>query len=244
MAYTAVTLATLQTRLNERVENSAFYATAELTLAINEALRLWNLYTGTWRRRVTIALTPASDSYFVLPQTLTFPMRIAQGTTPMEKSSLHDLDHGKPGWEGQLIGDAGIPTAPSVWAPASLTLIAYWPRVIATGVTLTVDGVSDTPVLASAGDFIDLNESRHNVLLDYAKHYLSIKRGGMELQATSAALVAFLEAAADENELFRASSFFRWAMARDDKLVTAPFREPAIRTTTRSERAARHREIR
>ena len=226
MAYAAVTLSTLQTRLNERVENSAFYTTAELTLAINEALRVWNLYTGTWRKRITIALTPDSDSYVTLPQTMTFPMRIAQGSVPMEKTSLHDLDYAKPGWEGQLIGDTGMPSAPVAWAPVSLSLFAYWPRVIATGTTLTVDGVAVTPVLSASGDFIDLNESRHNVLLDYAKHYLSIKRGGMELQATSPALVAFLEAAADENALFRESSFFRWAMARDDKLQVTPFHAP------------------
>ena len=226
MAYAAVTLSTLQTRLNERLENSAFYVTAELTLALNEALRVWNLYTGTWRSRITVALKPESDSYFTLPQSMAFPMRMQSGNTPMAKSSLHDLDCGKPGWEGQLIGDTGVPAAPSVWAPVSLTLIAYWPRVALTGTTLTIDGVAATPVLVNAGDYIDLNESRHNVLLDYAKHYLSIKRGGMELQQTSPSLIAFLEAAADENALFRESSFFRWAMARDDKLQVTPFHAP------------------
>ena len=109
MAYSAVTLTTLQTRLDERLEISAFYADAELTLALNEALRLWNLYTGAWRKRVTHVLQPTSDNYFALPQTLVFPMRMEVNGTPMAKSALHDLDHGQPGWEGQVIGQLARP---------------------------------------------------------------------------------------------------------------------------------------
>lgn len=217
MAYAAVTLSTLQTRLNDRLETSAFYTTAELTLAINEALRVWNLYTGTWRRRVTHVLQPTSDNYFALPQTIVFPMRMEVNGTPMAKSSLTDLDNGQPGWEGQSIGDAGVPTSPQVWAPASLTLIAYWPRVVNATFTVTVDGVSATPVLSGSSDNIDLNEARHNILLGYAKHYLNFKRGSAELQQSGPALQAMLLAAAEENVAFRESSFFRWAMARDEK---------------------------
>ena len=217
MAYSAVTLTTLQTRLDERLEISAFYADAELTLALNEALRLWNLYTGAWRKRVTHVLQPTSDNYFALPQTLVFPMRMEVNGTPMAKSALHDLDHGQPGWEGQVIGQSGIPSTPQVWAPVSPTLMAYWPRVITTTFTVTVDGVAATPILVNGSDTIDLNESRHGVLLDYAKHYLTLKRGGAEMQQSASALQAMLVAAADETALFKESSFFRWAMARDEK---------------------------
>ena len=85
MAYQDYTLTTLQSRLNDRVESSAFYSTAELTLAINETIRVWNLYTGTWRRRITHALQVESDPYFVLPQTMTFAMRMQADNTPMTK---------------------------------------------------------------------------------------------------------------------------------------------------------------
>lgn len=230
MAYANVTLATLKTRLDDRLEISSFYTAAEKLLALNEAIRLWNLFTGTWRQRITHALQVESDPYFALPQSMTFAMTMSQAGTPMAKASLMDLDYGKPGWEGQSIGDTGVPTAPRVWAPVSLTLMTYWPKVIATGVTLTIDGVADTPVLAADGDFIDLNESRHSILLDYAKHYLNLKRGSAELQQTQPALKAFMASAADENALFRESSFFRWAMARDDKLKLTPFHAPVKET--------------
>ena len=95
--------------------------------------------------------------------------------------------------------------------------MAYWPRVITTTFTVTVDGVAATPILVNGSDTIDLNESRHGVLLDYAKHYLTLKRGGAEMQQSASALQAMLVAAADENALFKESSFFRWAMARDEK---------------------------
>lgn len=237
MAYTAVTLTTLQSRLQERIESSAFVVTAELTLAINEALRLWNLFTGTWRRAVTIALEPA-DVYVALPQTMVFPMRVQLTNTPMSKTSLLDLDNGQPGWEGDTAGDTNIPAAPQVWAPVSLGLMAIWPKVAATGTSITVDGVSATPTLSAGGDTIDLNESNHGVILGYAQHYLSFKSGGQRLKSTSQALTSMIAAAGEENALFKASSYFRSAMATDDKLVNKPFS-----TLTTEQRAALHRAI-
>jgi hypothetical protein len=227
VAYADYTLTTLRSRLQERVEASAFYSTAELDLAINETIRLWNLYTGTWRRRVTHALQVSSHPYIALPQTMVFPMRIEVDGVPLNKGSLWDLDYGHPGWEAETTGDGGtVPTTPNVWAPASLNLIAVWPRVAATGQTLTIDGVSAAPVLSSAGSFIDLNPSRVNTLLDYAKHYLSIKRGSDEMSLTTAAHQGLIVAAGDENALFRESSFFRWAMAQQDKQKFTPLHAP------------------
>jgi len=237
MAYGIVTLTTLQSRLQERIETSAFVVTAELTNAINEALRMWNLFTGTWRRQVTIALEPA-DPYVTLPQTMVFPMRVQVGNTPMGKSSLLDLDNGQPGWEGETAGDTGIPTTPQVWAPVSLGLIAVWPKVSATGTSISVDGVSATPTLSAGGDFIDLNESLHGVILGYAHHYLAFKRGAKELQATAHALQEMIKVAGEENALFKKSSYFRAAMGLDDKLVKKPFR-----SLTTEQRAALHRAI-
>jgi hypothetical protein len=227
MAYADYNLTTLRTRLQERVEVSAFVSTAELDLAINESIRLWNLYTGTWRRRVTHALLVQGDPYIPLPQTMVFPMRIEVDGTPLNKGSLWDLDYGHPGWEAETTATGGdVPTTPNVWAPASLTLIAVWPRVAATGQTLTIDGVSAAPVLTAGGDFIDLNPSRVDTLLAYAQHYLSIKRGDAELNLTMGAHKAFLEAAADENDLFRESSMFKWAMAQQDKHAHTPMHAP------------------
>lgn len=227
MAYADYQLSDLRTRLLERVENSSFYATAELDLALNETIRLWNLYTGTWRRRITKALVVEGDPYIALPQTMVFPMRIEVDGVPMNKASLWDLDHGNPGWEANTTASGGtVPTTPNVWAPVSLTLIAVWPRVAATGQTLTIDGVSAAPVLTAGGDFIDLNPSRVDTLLAYAQHYLSIKRGSAELGLTINGHQALLKAAADENALFRESSMFRWAMAQQDKQKFTPFHAP------------------
>ena len=227
MAFADYTLTELQTRLDDRIELSNFYTTPELTLAINEAIRLWNLYTGTWRRRITHALTVESDPYFALPQTMTFAMRMEADGVPLTKSSLLDLDYGRPGWQGETVADGGsVPLTVNTWAPVSLTLMVYWPKVVATGTTLTIDGVSAAPVLSAGGEFIDLNPARVNVLLDYAKHYLNIKRGSTELGKTMGAHKAFLTAAADENAIFAESSFFKWAMARDDKSHLTPLHAP------------------
>ena len=62
MPYQAVTLATLRTRLQNRYGNVAFWSNEEARLALNEALRYWNLFTGRWRTRIVLATTAALSS--------------------------------------------------------------------------------------------------------------------------------------------------------------------------------------
>ena len=61
MAYTATTLATLQTALSQRLNDvtSVFWPSAELTFALNQALQLWNLLTGDNRVWYALPLDPA-----------------------------------------------------------------------------------------------------------------------------------------------------------------------------------------
>ncbi len=215
MTYQQVTLATLRTRLFERVQASAHWVDAEALIALNDTLKFWNLLTGRWRRQVSVTFSPGSTPYLPLPGTLTWPMRVEHSAgTPITKTSITALDRALPGWEAQTTSSSGVPATVQFWAPRSLRLIALWPRP-AVATPRGVDGISDTPELAADGDFIDLDEGLHNTFLDYAAHLLTWKDGGQAFLATASALQRFVIAAAAENQQIRSSSLYRAAAMQD-----------------------------
>ena len=55
MTYTAITLADLKVDMAQRYDESIFWTAEEARLAINEALRDWNLLVGRWSRRLTLS---------------------------------------------------------------------------------------------------------------------------------------------------------------------------------------------
>lgn len=215
MPYAAVTLATLQLRLQERHESSAYWTDEEARLAINEALRVWNLLVAAWKKRETLAV-PANHVWVTLPGALSFAVRAEANSVPLEQSSLYDLDCGRVSWEGERTNSGGIvPTATSHWAPAGVFRIAVWPARASGSWTLTVDGLRATPVLRASTDAVDLNQVEERVLIGYALHYLAFKQGGRFWQSTSKYYREFVQAAVKANERLLLSAFFRKVMGLD-----------------------------
>lgn len=215
MAYAAVSLATLQLRLRERHESSAYWTDEEGRLAINEALRVWNLLAAAWKKRETLAV-PANHVWVTLPGSLSFAVRAEGDSVPLEQASLYDLDCGRVSWEGERTNTGGIvPTSPSHWAPAGVFRIAVWPAKHTGSWTLTVDGLRSTPVLRAPADTVDLNQVEERVLVGYALHYLAFKQGGRFWTSTSKYYKEFVAAAIKANERLLLSAFFRKVMGLD-----------------------------
>lgn len=225
MPYQAVTLAQLQQQLKDRWESVAFWTDAEATTYINDALRWWNLFTAQWKRRVVIT-TVANQVWYSVPSTLIYDLRMDFTTTPMDVTSLTDLDNGRPGWEGETTATSGVPTVPTFFAPAGLNLFAIWPADAVGDRQLVVDGVRATPVLSAAGDFLDLGQEELTAILGEALHTAAFKEGGGRWQNTQPLHQAFLLAAADRNERFKASTYFRRAMGLDSNRSQRPTRAP------------------
>lgn len=211
MAYAAITLAQLLTRLKARWEGVPFWTDDEATIYLNEGLQFWNALTSRWKRRVTVNTT--QNTYEVsLPSTMVYRMRLAFNGYPLSPTSMDDLNNGQPHWRSEnTISGGSVPTRPTLWAPVSLTLIYLWPMDAIGNNALVIDGVSDTPVLVSAGDFVDLAEADVNLLLGYALHAAALKKGGPWFAATQPYLQAFLRAAGEENSLITTSQMFRQA---------------------------------
>ncbi len=219
MPFIATSLADLLASLSQRVDASLFFTTEEARLALNEALRDWNLLTGYWRRRLTrssvapAAGVPVTD--YALGATMTYGMRIALSTgQPLIPTSQLELDLARPTWRRETTASGGdVPTLPTLWAPLSLQTLSIWPAT-ATAVTnyLLIDGVANTPVLVEDGDTIDCGEELVDLLTDYAIHVLTFKEAGPRWRATMPAYQQFLQAAAEENSVLKTKQAFRkWA---------------------------------
>lgn len=211
MPYQTTTLADLKVALTARWDGAIFWTEEEARLAINEALRDWNLLTGTWRRRLVLSTVGGTVEYDV-SATILYGMRVKVGSRPaLTSTSLLELDLGRPSWRLETTADGGdVPTAPTLWAPVSLQRIAIWPAVAVGGVNdLIIEGVSNTPVLVEDGDFVDIGTDSEPVLLDMALHCAAFKEGGPRWRATLAYFVAFLRAAAELNGALKANQVYR-----------------------------------
>src|SRR3989304_1004123 len=110
MPYTPVTLADLKAHLKQRTDQSLFWSDEEARLALNESIRLWNLLTGRWRRTITMS-TAVNQIEYALPSTMTYAMRVAYQSTPLQPSSYLELDLGRPTWRSETtISGGDVPT--------------------------------------------------------------------------------------------------------------------------------------
>jgi hypothetical protein len=207
--------ATLRARLTEKVEHKAFWDVTEARDAFNEAMLTWNLLTGTWKRRLTIP-TIANQYEYAISALMLYRMRITYNTQPLSSSSRQEFDNGRFRWRSETTASGGdVPTRPTLWAPISLQLFYLWPADAVGGGTLTLDGVSATPVVTHDSDLVDVEEPHLAVFLGYALHVLTFKKGGPAFGATKPLLQKFLEEAADENDLIKTSQVYRRWMGLD-----------------------------
>ena len=196
--YQQYTLTQILQLLAFKYDSVPFWSTDEAVDAINEALLMWNLMTGFWKDTITLTTSLTANYDYDLPDSIVFGMRVEFNGKPLNLSSRFDMDGGHPGWQSQTTADGGnVPNEPKNWLPLSMARIAIWPADAVGGNTLTVNGVSDTPLLVDAGDFIDIGAEELGVILGYALHVLSFKEGGARFAATAHYFTEFLQSAAD-----------------------------------------------
>src|SRR5687768_16565531 len=90
MPYTSYTRAQLRAFLQQRYESTPFWTDADANLALNHALRVWNLLTSYWRRRVVLGNIP-NDPLLPIPGTLVQQTAITWQGKPMQGVSVAEL---------------------------------------------------------------------------------------------------------------------------------------------------------
>lgn len=217
MPYTAFTWSAIRQRLRERLELKAFWSDDETRASFNEALSVWNWATGYWRTRTTL-LTVANQYLYTLPTSMVYRTRVTFNSLPLSPSNREDLNHARYQWRTDTtLTGRPVPDRPMMWVPLSLYTFYIWPADAAGANTLTIDGVSATPVLVEEGDTVDLGEELLTTLLGYALHALMFKKGGPAFQSTMPLFQTFLKEAAEENDQIKTSMIYRRVMGLDDR---------------------------
>jgi hypothetical protein len=242
MPFQNTTLTALLGRLALRYEQAPFWSSDAATFALNEGIRLWNLFTGMSRVSANVQ-TIVDNAYLdlnIFTSGLAFPqwikitrVRLASTLHELNPTSLAGLDASFPGWEMQTTLTAKAAAAPRYWAPAGVARFAIYPKDTSIGAggngprTLIVDAISSANVLVAGTDFLDLGDEELNVLTGYALHVLSFSKGALALSQTRPFYLAFLKAAADRNAIFAASSFYRKIVGQDWTRLAYPLRAAA-----------------
>lgn len=207
MPYTQFTRAQLRGLLQVRWESTPFWTTEDANLALNHALRVWNLLTAYWRKRVVVATIP-NDPLVPIPGTLVQQTAITWQGRPMVGVSVAELLLVEPNvWQARTTDGGLVPNRPLFWAPVGLSLVQLYPAHPTAG-SLEVDGVRNTPVLTADGDFVDLGPEELDTLLGYALHAAAFKAGPAFLERTKPALEQFIKTAAARNALLKTTRWY------------------------------------
>jgi len=223
MPYAAVSRATLRARLQDRYEGIPYWSNTEANDALNETLRQFNLYTGYWRGSSPVN-TVANNPFLAVSTTLTRTTRITRVGKVLTRKSIVEFYRYRRNWHTQTTASGGgVPTTVTEWAPIGLTAFAIWPADAVGGLTLTLDAVKITPILAADGDFLDVGEEELDLILDEALWVLTFKMPS-EREAQRPRHESFLQGCLDRNDQLRASSYFRAALGLDQQQRLEPTR--------------------
>lgn len=221
MPFTSRSWSEIRARLAERYEGVPWWTPEEALIAFNEGLRMLNLLSGRWKQRETIATT-ASTYLYTASTSMLFKMRVTVSNLPLDSSSRFDLDQSRPRWRSETTTTGGdVPSRPMMWVPISTRSFYIWPADAVGGLTLTLDGVSATPILVEEGDTLDCGDELLNILLGYALHALTFSKGGSFFAATEGYWKAFLAVAAEENGQIKTSQIYRRIMGLDRRDLKA-----------------------
>lgn len=214
MTYTALTLATLRARLQDRYTGDPFWSNTEANDALNEALRYFNLFTGYWRGTATAATT-AGSPFVTVPGSLTYRTRVTRVGKALTRKSIVELYRGTRNWRTQsTTSGSPVPSTIREWAPIGLGSIAIWPTDTAGGTTLTFEAVKITPILTADAQSLDLGNEELTLILSEALYILSFKRPSI-LEQMAPKHQIFLQGCLERNDQLRASSYFRRQLGLD-----------------------------
>ena len=233
--YRNITLTTLLTMLQSRLQNSPYWSLLELRENINEAIRLYQLGTLRWKQRYQVVTSPGQvfyplDTLSVVPAAppILLPLRISFNGAPLFFSTLSNMDNsGYANWQIQTTVTVGAPDVPQLWGLEGLNYMFLWPADSVGSNSLQIDAATMAPLFATDGSgdgaFLNLDSGEVSTLLDYSQHISQFKRGAGRIQATMPKLKAFMKALALQNSFFAASAIFKkaYALQQDREKRTA-----------------------
>lgn len=174
---TIYTLADLDARVLDRLDNnSIFYPTSERYSAINEAIKVLNIYTGFLQTTVSISGgTQSGKLFYNVPSSVLFAEAVIFNNRPLRRSSIGSLGRRYRDWTSHTTVNFG---AVADWAPVGLRKIAIHPADNTGGVSLQISGVQEPVKLALVGDSVQIPDEFIEIMEEYASFTLQLKEGG------------------------------------------------------------------
>lgn len=185
-------LTAIRAKVYARLENNTdFYLTTEADRAINDAIKVVNMYTGFIQTTISIpGGTVANQVDYQTPTGILFPLRVAIGGQVIDKRSWASMGQGNSAWRLDTTANTGI--AVSIWVPVGLTIFSLNPADSTGGQVISVAGVAEPTPLASGGDVIQIPDEFVDLIMDLASHILPLKEGGLIFSQAGALYTMFL----------------------------------------------------
>lgn len=202
LPYTISTLSVLIGRVREQLI-SAFWSDAELTLYIQDGLRIWNTLTLYYRNRVGLTFAATEPFYDLgyLVEDFMLAYRIEGGNYTIEPVSIESLGAYVPRYQNSI-------AAALQWIPMGLNLIALYPQTSAP-LAASLDYVRLAPIPSNLMDYVQLGEEDISALIDFVVFLAHLKEGGSEVETATPRLQNFLKQAAKYNSRLLTSSVYR-----------------------------------
>lgn len=171
------TLADLDSRVLDRLEgNSLFYVQTERTNAINEALRVLNVFTGFNQATVSVPGGTQIGRYlYDQPSGTLFPMAIAFNGRQLRRTTFRALTRDYRLWSLQNTVNYG-PVAH--WWPIGIQKFGIHPADMMGSLTLAITAVVEPPLLVNQTDQTIVPDEFTESLIELAAHVLQLKEGG------------------------------------------------------------------
>ena len=185
------TLADLEQNVYSQLDdNSLFYTQAEVDRAINEAIRVLNLYTGYLQESASGGTTTAGRVFYDTPAAILWPTAVYYGGRVLKKATLSSMGGARKRW----LADTGSAYGPvAEWVPIGIRKYALHPACSRGGVALTVEGVAEPSPMVNATDLTEFPDEYLDTLTDLAVHTLPLKEGGKVFADSATSYQEFLK---------------------------------------------------
>ncbi len=171
------TLSDLDSRVLDRLEgNSLFYVQSERTNAINEQLRVLNVFTGFTQGTVNVPGGTQIGRYtYDQPAGTLYPMAIAFNGRQLRRTTFRALTRDHRLWSQENTVNFG-PVA--VWWPIGIQKFGIHPADMVGSLSLAITAVIEPTLLVNQTDTINVPDEFTEIIIEGAAHVLQLKEGG------------------------------------------------------------------
>jgi len=174
-----ITLSELKSLTYSHLEgNRQMYQEDEVTRAINEGIKLTNIFAGWFNTSATVpsVTTIANRVIYRVPESIVIPEKVSINGVELAKVGLLQLCRNWPDWMTDTTATTGQMTAR--WCPYAFNRIILNPADSIGGAYLEITGIGNPPDLSDDTDDISIPKDGTVAVSEYAAHIVQCKLTG------------------------------------------------------------------